>query len=395
MTSSHKTRKRSRLGQKKQVRPGVWQIRVSVGYKADGTPRRVRETVYGTELDADARIFALRAEMGSDPVRGSKYTLDEYFKSRFLPSRSDLTKANNDTHTYMWAHVPQRWKDAEIHEPSHDDVQEWLLSMPRGTSRAAMRTFRAVLRQAWMNGLLTKEPLKYQFRYPRKYRSKIHVWDEKQIAEALQRMRGDRLEAFLICMAALGLRREEGLALDWENISFEPYEKDDEGNVLHWWAHVQVFEAVTSLDGEKGTKNDDSYRIVPMAPVFADRLHEIRRDSGPVATNRYGARISVGGLRKRWDTLFEEGHTLPSGKRRPDYPLHGMERITPNRLRHSNETLMHDLGVSDTTITQFHGHSAGSTDARHYIARTKRAFNAAAELVGNAVGEAMEGDDGC
>ena len=43
---------RSKLGSKREIRPDVWQIRVSSGYRKDGTQRTATRTVYGSDRGA-------------------------------------------------------------------------------------------------------------------------------------------------------------------------------------------------------------------------------------------------------------------------------------------------------------------------------------------------------
>ena len=153
----------------------------------------------------------------------------------------------------MWKHVPEKWKNSELQEQPHATVQRWINSLAPGVAHHAMRTYRAVLRAAWYDDLLTDEPFKKPFRYPRKKASKLDVWSAYEVSQSIEKLRGDSLYGIFLCMAGAGLRREEGLALNWEDIDFIPFEQDEKGNVLHWMARIKVFDAFTELDGEKAT----------------------------------------------------------------------------------------------------------------------------------------------
>ena len=177
-------------------------------------------------------------------------------------------------------------------------------------------------------------------------------------------------------MAGAGLRREEGLALNWEDIDFLPFERDESGNTLHWMARIKVFDAFTELDGEKATKTADSFRIVSLAPVFADPLHSIAHSIGPVCKSRHNRRMSASQLPKHWKGLWREG-----------YPLEGLTYIPINRLRHTNTTLMHEAEVSDFTISRTRGHKSLQMDYDHYLAPSSKQADMAALAVGKLIEE--------
>ena len=48
---------RSKLGTKREIRPGVWEIGVSCGYREDGTRRYSWRRVHGNEVQADAAML--------------------------------------------------------------------------------------------------------------------------------------------------------------------------------------------------------------------------------------------------------------------------------------------------------------------------------------------------
>ena len=363
-------------GTKRKITANKWFIRVGCGYNKDGSIRRKSETFYGTEREADRRIEEIYMEMSENPTLGSGYTLDEYFRTRFLPGRSDLTKQTLDFHKNMWKHVPEKWKNSELQEQPHATVQRWINSLAPGVAHHAMRTYRAVLRAAWYDDLLTDEPFKKPFRYPRKKASKLDVWSAYEVSQSIEKLRGDSLYGIFLCMAGAGLRREEGLALNWEDIDFIPFEQDEKGNVLHWMARIKVFDAFTELDGEKATKTADSFRIVSLAPVFANPLHSIAHEDGPVCKSRHNRRMSASQLPKHWKGLWREG-----------YPLEGLTYIPINRLRHTNTTLMHEAEVSDFTISRTRGHKSLQMAYDHYLAPSSKQADMAALAVGQLIEE--------
>ena len=94
MSSSHNTGTRSKLGSKREARPGVWQVRVS-NDRLNGTQRVTTKTIHGNEVEADAEIVRLAMEMGKCLTTGDAMTLDVYYCGYFSPTRhATTTKAN-------------------------------------------------------------------------------------------------------------------------------------------------------------------------------------------------------------------------------------------------------------------------------------------------------------
>ena len=99
MKSSHNSATRSKLGSKREVRPGVWEIRVSNGYRLDGSRRTAYETVHGNEIEANAAIVRLAQRMERCLTIGDAMTLDTYFWGNFLPLK-EATTTNANAKTY-------------------------------------------------------------------------------------------------------------------------------------------------------------------------------------------------------------------------------------------------------------------------------------------------------
>lgn len=375
----------------------VWRLRVGVGKDARGHARYVKETFHGTQGEAEIRIRLIRErETGRETVDPGM-SLDAYFRLRFLPAKRHTSKANVNTYIYMWRHIPQGWKGAPVSEvPTYDQVQEWLMTLTAGTARSALRTLRAVLRHAYANGYIEREPLNHTYYYPRRRASAdAEIWTVEEIAECLYRLQGDPLEAYVIVAAMTGARREEVLAITWSDLEFS----EVEGETRVW---VRIEKARTADDGLHGVKTDQSTRRVPIVGFYADRLYQLSQGHTPdetIVTNGRGGPLSIGGLRRRWTNLLSPSRAIyktkkkPEGSRtRPAGKLHGLPPIKPNSLRHSNTTLMRDLGLDASILQAFHGHAAHTIEQKHYIKRTDRSLLNAAYSIADAI-EACSEDD--
>lgn len=320
----------------------AWEVAVSMG------GRRTSRRVHGSYADALAAAAAMELSAGRSPASNG-ITLDAYFSQMFLPARRDLEPSTIANYRTIWRlHVSPAFGSRPLSEPNHAEVQEWALSMSRGTSVHAVKLLRSVLRDAFYVGMLPSEPLGRPVRYPKAACGKLDVWDAEEAVDALSRLHGHRLEALVAVMLGGGLRRSEALALSWEDVSF---------------ADGLARFAVVRGSNAGGTKNAQSVRAVAVGEPFASVLLRCR-STGPICA------MEADGVRSAWRRLFSYGG-----------PLGEVRYIPMKQLRATHATLMHEAGVPDTVLSMVHGHADVRTDYRHYIAPTSAAADSAARML--------------
>ena len=358
MTSSHKST-RSKLGYKKEIRPGVWKVGVSNGYRQDGTQRRIYTTVHGTEADAIAETVRLAAEMGRCLTTGDAMTLDTYYWGYFSPTKhATTTKANADTYdSHYRAHIAEHFGSWDLQSIGNVEIQNWINGLPPQSAPNYVRTFRAILNQAHFDHLKDDAPMAdYRYKLPKGRRNTpLPVWGAAEVGAALVRLQGNPLYPLWLVMVGCGFSRSEALALDWEDIHWQTALGMDGRE--HYTALVPVKAAFTAADGMKEPKNDRRYRTVPMQPPFSDALHECA-SSGPICQSvRYakgkprltGNRLTPSYIPKRWKKLFEQGGAL-----------HGLPFVQMNRMRATYSTLMQQAGIDRTVINAMQGRTDNS-----------------------------------
>lgn len=349
--STKKRRKRSKLGSKREVKPGVWEIRVSCGYTKHGKQRRVQRTVHGTEKQAEIALVRLADEMGRSISLGDSMTLDHYFWAYFIPSReASTTKANVKTlKSHYRNHIEPFFGDWDIATIDDTEVQRWLYRLPPKSAHLYRKSLSAIVNQAFYDHVIDKTPMPpgRVFKMPRiGRREPLPVWGVLDVVLCFERLEGDGLYPLWLCMVGCGLSRSEALALDWEQIEWASM-RDADG-VEHWAAAVPVVAACTPEDGMKEPKNPRRWRMVPMRPVFADRLHACIGE-GPICKGRGGKRQNPKTLCYRWRRLFGEG-----------MPLEGLPYVGINRMRATYSTLMQQAGVDWTIINTLQGRAQTS-----------------------------------
>ena len=359
MSSSHKST-RSKLGYKKEIRPGVWKVGVSNGYRQDGTQRRIYTTVHGTEADAIAETVRLAAEMGRCLTTGDAMTLDTYFWGYFSPTKhATTTKANADTYDSIYrTHIAPHFGQWDLAKIGNVEIQRWINGLPPQSAPNHVRTLRAILNQAHFDHLKDDAPMggEYRYKLPKGRRNApLPVWGAAEVGAALVRLRGDQLYPLWLVLVGCGFSRSEGLALDWEDITWTEGTWVDGSR--HWTAFVPVKAAFTAADGMKEPKNDRRYRTVPMQPPFSDALHECVGE-GPICQSRRhvrdgwiptGKRLTPSYVPKRWKALFEPGGAL-----------HGLPFVEIGRMRATYSTLMQQAGIDRTVINAMQGRTDNS-----------------------------------
>lgn len=334
---------RSRLGSQREVRPGVWVVTVASGRRRDRSRRTKSVTVYGTEDDASAARVRLAAEMGRSPSLGDSMTVDQYFWGVFYP-RKEAGRTHATACFYRSCYrsqVADTFGDLPLDAVPKATIRTWAARLPAQSAPSYVKCLRAILRSAWEDGLIAEEPMRGRLDLPSRDTRPRAVWTAEQASEALSRLRGCDIEPLCLVMLGAGLSASEARACDWENLSADCTE-------------VTVDGAYTEMDGMKCPKTSRRYRTVPVLPVCAQRLREIR-SSGPLCLNRRGQRMGPGTTPKRWSALWEDG------------TMEGIPRIAMNRLRATHETLMLRAGVPDALNSAIHGHSQ-KVAYSHYLA---------------------------
>lgn len=340
------TKKRSKLGHKEEIRPGVWEIRVSHGYTRSGGQRRKQVTIEGTEHDAEVAVIKLAVEMGKRPTLGDCMTLDEYFWAYFSPGRhASTTRANAMGYDGDYRnHISEALGRLELDSIDNWTVQNWIDGLPPQSAPAYVRELRAIMNQARFDHATDSAVMRdYRYRLPRgRKKAPLPAWGAREVAACIDRLRGDGLYALWLVMTGAGLSRSEALAVDWESIIWEPLEGG------HWNAWVPVGAAYTAKDGMKEPKNDRRYRRAPMRPRFADPLHAIQ-GSGPICKGARGGRRSPNSIPKAWKALFSAGAALD-----------GLPFVPIGRMRATHAGLMQRSGASSSVINAMQGRSEDS-----------------------------------
>ena len=149
-----------------------------------------------------------------------------------------------------------------------------------GLSSSSLRLHKNVLYQtckyAVQDGIIPLNPCD-GVQLPKRTRIDYHFYSAAQVAELLEKIKGDILFPVIKMTAVYGLRRSEVLGLQWDAIDF------DQNIITIKHTVTRVYELVE----KDTTKNKSSYRSYPMLPEIRELLlhlkaqeDENRRDFG-------------------------------------------------------------------------------------------------------------------
>ena len=366
---------RSNLGSKRRLPSGRWQVVVTHGYREDGRPRRVYETV-DTESDADRRIIELSAELGARPDFRAGVTLRtlwSLYKSDKGARLARKTLADYERHmekTWMPA-----FGDEDISRITRRSIQEVMLRCPtRYNAEHCKRVLSSVLSYAMNCGWLSIHPMRgASFELPGDTGSEWEnedawdsdpfaliegnrdVWGAQTILDAFGRMRGLPLEPVWLAMVGGGLRMEEAFALRGMDVR----RIDIGGRMV---TQVAVHHARTDLDERKRTKTRKSVRIAAIMEPFGERYYELAQAVDPKSLV---CECDPANQNKRWRGYFAAPPDDPErAKHVPKKDgcvfrsrLHGLPYVPLSRMRAAHSTLMQEAGVLDSVNARAHGHS--------------------------------------
>lgn len=283
--------------------------------------RRRCFTFYGTY--AEAKLWLDRkhvecADRGDRPVP----TVGKAYEMWWKPSidrKLETKKLKPRTHRQyerVWEKWAKgRWYNVPVTEIKPDDVQEWLLTMPKGDALTVMVVMKGIMDFAVRYEVAPSNKFRIKYEMPNKTseRSKdvlCLVEAEKQ----LRGMRGKTLEAAFIVACFGGARPAEALAVRTDELRMV----DSSGVRM---ALVPILRQANDRgDGIlEWSKTNESRRFTIVPEPYCDRLIEIAGSCGtPWLTDRGDGRpINTGIMWHRWKA--EAPGCVPFANLRPSW----------------------------------------------------------------------------
>lgn len=401
-----KVSKAGHHGSVREIEPGYYEVRVTSGVKRvkridgsvvadEGKPRTVRKRFRGSYEDALALGDELWAEMNGDPNVGDRLTLAQYWERVYVPEHLPLRRTGTALgYQSAWVrYIEPAFGDMWPPEISYRMLQRWVNTIESSANqRKMMRVLRAIVRRMRDDLAIQEDiPMLYarvEFKPLQRHRS--DTWGADEVLEAMDRLRGHRIERLFLIMAGGGLRKEEAMPLICPT-DFH-FEKDAGGEDL---CLVKITKTWTDADGVSDLTKVYKDRAVAIGEPFAGRLKELMPRDGnepvfvssrprnphgksPVLEGCSLPSVTPGSVGKAWQTLFKEGKEPPYPQ--PAGPLHGMRYIKFEALRNTHVTMARRGGATPELSALAHGHTrqvaeqyyVGAEDAAHETAAAVR-----------------------
>ncbi|MCL2631316.1 MAG: site-specific integrase [Firmicutes bacterium] len=221
------------------------------------------------------------------------------------------------------SHIKRHLENKPLHEINGIQIQKALNQIPQSRTRKyVLQTLNNALNQAVKLGLLSINPITAVEPVKHSYKRGTALTDAEQVHFA-QILKGNKHRALYLFYILSGCRRNEGLALKWQDISFSQ-------KTIHI----------------KGTKTETSNRIIPLFPALYNLLAGL--PFGNSTSTVFNTTLNA--LKSNFRRL-QDNHGL-------NFRIHD--------LRHTFATNCLKNGISMKTIQKWLGHSRLETTANIY-----------------------------
>ena len=356
---------RSSAGSITKLDNNRWRIRVTGGFDPKtGKPRRISKTIRGSKRDAErikASLLTADHPELSKNVRVCDVAL-EYLEQKKgtirEPTWQEYERLAQEVLCAPFANLAI----ARL-ETQEKAVREWLYSFSAPWTRKSEYKFlRQMLNYAKKQHYITVSVLDY-IPEPKTERKEIETISRDDMQAYLDAVKGTDIEAGILVMLYMGLRRSEALALKWADVTL-----DDEPT-------LRIERSIRELKGGGVVFNEPktakSKRVDFIPAPCASRLAEIRRAN----------------KKDVWLCQFENDVMRPdyfSRSWRAYIKKAGLKPVAVKNLRHSCGTiLVRELGVGLSDVAELLGHSTTRTTEQFYLQssntskkRTAEAWNA-------------------
>lgn len=326
--------------------------------------RRMSESGFASYKDADARLLDIQRGAATP---GFGTTWGKYWEFHVGATLDGLQPKTAHEYRRQWKHdLEPRIGRLRVSETDWREVQRVIDDMPTASvQRHAFALWRKICNMAVRDRLLPSNPCDRSIRFKQSTTAPKVLLDAKGVMDLLGKARNTKYEPAVLLMLACGLRVEEALALDWEDIRKEEIYGAT-------YAAADITKAVVMVGSEAvekdSTKNEGSRRTVVIGEPFASRLLELSEGrSGAIVPNGKGGRTSPSTVSHNWKAWSERnaGQYIKLGNMRSVYATLACE------------------AADSSLVSMVMGHSDGTTRGRNYQKSTLRG----AAIVADSYGE--------
>lgn len=341
-----------RQGHLKEISPGKWCIRVTIGVDAGNKTLRLNKTFHGTKAQAQKYLNAAlkRRDDGYNVVltRQSLGAWIEEWLGVWCGGISARTKSDYDR--LLKRYLTPELRCRQLPLITATEIQAWVNSLssrglaPR-TVQMAHGSVRACLNRAARVGKIPRN-VATLVELPRKTHTERLYLGPQQATQLIDACSREEWGAFFIILIMTGIRPGEALGLQWSDL---------DGNVL------RVRRALVQVARQKPilcmTKTGRS-RVIPLGEVAAKALKDHRRCQA-------ARRLALGETYQDRELIFPNelggfanSHNVVTRHFKPLVKRLGLPPIRLYDLRHSHATLLLAAGEHPKVVQERLGHSS-------------------------------------
>lgn len=375
----------------KKLGPNHYRIRVHLGYDgATGKPIRVSRTIRGTLTEARSVQDELKRQSGLSASAYGKMSVYEFVKDEWLPTRKLRATTYKGYTTTLENHVRPHFSTVKLKDLTPLYISRVLRKMEhQGAAQNVYKMLRSALRLATNSNIIDRNPIN-SVEMPQLDEYEADTYDLEEVLAVLEAFRGNEVETGVIIAATCGLRRSETCALDWSSLTLDRLTAFDGSTIYR--GTVEIVGGYHVVDGERimtPPKTKRSARTVAIPGFAVKRLLEIRGDGriiGPIMIDTTGQRMTPDGFTARWYKVMR-ARTNKSGEIVYEPPV---RYIPLKNLRHSQSTILLDLGATMHEVAMRDGHASERTTDMFYNKPRRRADHSVAERFDEGVAALMD-----
>lgn len=353
-----------------------WQLVVEGEHNPiTGKRDRTYKTFKGTKKQAEAELRRLVSEIENGGiVTLSTMKLDDWLKiyiTDYLPDIADSTRESYEER--IRNRISPCLGKLSLNSITTDHIQHWVSNLNEELSPKSVRNLfnilRPALEQAVMNQKIPRNPC-VGVKLKSIVKQHGDVFDESEIAIALNAARGTTMYLPLLLELSTGMRRGEVLALTWDDVNFETKE-------------ITINKSAYAYKGERKVKPPKTASGIRTLTVSQNLIDELL-----IAHNDYLTNQNIYGLRFTNSNLVicqEDGKPYHPDSMTTKWcrfvRKNNLKPIRFHDLRHTNATMMIQSGVDYKTVKDRMGHSDISTTLNVYTHRTKKTDETAAQKI--------------
>lgn len=359
-------KRRSPAGSVDRLGTNHYRVRCTLGYDTEGKQVRISKTVRCSEREAyELRDRLLREAGKASTYAYAKMSVYRFVRDEWLSTRELAPTTMRGYESTLRNHIKPHFEHVMMKDVSTLYISKVLRGIEKpGAALNVYKMLQSAFNLAVDSNIMETNPMRKSMR-PELEDYEADSYSIEELAGVLEFVRGHTIEPGILLAATCGLRASETCAVDWTDLILERLVLED-GRVM-FLGSVDVYEGYHRIQGERvttKTKTRRSKRVVALPALAVERLLELRGDGriGPLMMDATGQRMTPDGFTSRWRRLMLP-RTSKAGKVIYQAPVRYVEL---KNLRHSQSTILLELGATMHEVSQRDGHSRESTTDMFY-----------------------------